>query len=95
MSVEGRWTGSEYIWTCPGCRCVRCSNQVPSTDEARCLRCRTTDAATSIQQLVDKLQGERDEFLARATRAERQNGAYEDEIFDLKKQLAELQEKAA
>jgi len=71
------------------------SNQAPSTDEARCLRCRTTDAAASIQQLVDGLQNERDTFLARATKAERERAALEDEVFELKQRMKALEEKAA
>ena len=74
---------------------MRTSLSVPPPDQANCLRCKANAAAKGIQEMVDALQTERDEWMGRARSAERRNGAYEDEIFDLKRQLRELQEKAA
>lgn len=89
MTVNGRWEKNEYIWECPGCGCVRCSKQAPSTDETKCLRCRAGDASSQIQALVDKLQDERDEWMARARKAERLTDEQCDQIYELQRQLKE------
>lgn len=85
--LEGRWTGQWFEWSCPGCGCMRTSLSAPLSEQASCLRCKANAAAKSIQDMVDALQNERDEWMARARSAERRNGAYEDEIYDLKQKL--------
>ncbi len=87
-AIEGRWDKGEYIWSCTGCGCVRTAGQVPAHEEAKCLRCRTTGAAQQIQELVDKLQGERDEYWARATKAEKENETLLDRIHELESERA-------
>ena len=88
MSTEGRWTGKWFEWCCPSCGNVRASLNAPSFEEARCLRCRTTDAATSIQDLVARLDNERAEWMGRARAAER-------EVEELRAQIAALKGVAA
>ena len=93
--TEGRWAGNWYEWACPGCGCMRTSLNAPPPDQASCLRCKANNAAKSIQEMVNALQDERDNWMGRARAAERIQQAQCDEIYELQQQLKKLQGEAA
>jgi hypothetical protein len=74
---------------------MRASKQAPGPEEARCLRCRHGDAAKQIEALVDRLDNERAEWMARARKAERTVDEQCDVIAALREELAALKGEAA
>lgn len=86
--MSGQWQGREYVWSCAGCGSVLCAKQAPSPEQAKCLGCRVDDEMAHAQKLVRDLVRERDEWMVRARKAERDNGDLCDRIAELEEQLS-------
>lgn len=90
VMTDGRWTGRYWEWTCEGCGCVLCSTEVPrSTDESRCLGCRSEDAIGFALRQIREIARENERLRADARKLEKQHLEDCDRIFELEQQLAE------
>lgn len=76
-----RWVGHFAEYSCPRCGHVLQRTQPPATsEEAHCTGCRLAVSVDAVTQSIAELVADRDEWKARALRAERRHDDLLDEI---------------
>lgn len=84
-TVEGRWCGQWFEWSCPNCATMKTALQAPADCDYRCGSCKVDDQYTAaMQAMAERLETERNDWRARALSAERELRAAQRELANAK-----------